>query len=461
MRRRNRWILTLACVLAASGLLAASAPVEAATPPSELPADPPEPAVEEECGPFEFGCQAGAAFRQWIYDFVGEVLEFSITLIALPSLSLPPPTNGVRTAWGEVLTIANSLYILFVIAAGVLLMTYQTVQTSAAVKEVLPRLVLAFVASNSSFMIVDMMRDLGNGISMNMLDGTFTPEAINNILLRTFSSAGGELLLFIFLVAIGSLLHIFFFFAAIIRIMLWILLTIAAPMALICHALPQTDGIARLWWRAMVTLLVIQVAQALTLRIMVTLFLDRTAFPTFSELAQNTIDALLIICCMYVACRIPFWGFKRIFNLQGSPVYRIIKTVGALLVFRNIGKAISAARGTAGSAPRPSTGRPRPTGGPQPGSGAGGGGPSGPGPGGLGRGPRPGAGTGPGRNPRGGPGRGSGPGRGPRSGAGSGPGRNPRGGPGRGPTPAPPSGPPPRPHRPPRRPPPRRPRGRP
>lgn len=458
--RRLRWVAVLVCGLLLSEAVVASALAEATTPPAELPDDTPSSTTDPaECGRTELGCHISAGFYQWLLGFIGDGLEFAVTLAAIPSLALPPPTGGVRTAWGDVLTITNSLYVLFVIAAGVLVMTYQTVQTSAAVKEILPRLVLGFVASNASFMIIETMRELGNAISMNMLDGAFTPEAITNALLRTLNSAGGEILLFLFLVLLGSQLLIFFIFAAIIRIVLWILLTIAAPLALACHALPQTDGLARLWWRAMITLLVIQIAQALVLRIMVTLFLDREVAPSFLELAQNTADVLLIICCLYVACRIPFWGFKQLFNIQGSPVVRVLKTVAALVVFRNVGRALSAVRGTAASraasraAPVPRRGPPPNTGGPPPRSG-----PSRPtpSPGGPGRGPRPGAGTGPGRNPRGGPGRGRGPGRGPRS-PGTGPGRNPRGGPGRGTGPGPGPTPPPRPGPAPRRGPPRRP----
>jgi hypothetical protein len=35
-----------------------------------------------------------------------------------------------------------------------------------------------------------------------------------------------------------------------------------APFALACHALPQTEGIARWWWRAFTAILAIQSAQA-------------------------------------------------------------------------------------------------------------------------------------------------------------------------------------------------------
>jgi hypothetical protein len=48
-----------------------------------------------------------------------------------------------------------------------------------------------------------------------------------------------------------------------VRVMLLVLLTSAATLALAGHALPQTDGLARLWWRGLAGVLAIQVAQSL------------------------------------------------------------------------------------------------------------------------------------------------------------------------------------------------------
>ncbi|WP_435107177.1 hypothetical protein [Nocardiopsis synnemataformans] len=278
-------------------------------------------------------------------------MEFTITLAALPALATPPPTQGVRTAWGETLTVANSSYVLVVVAAGILLMSYQSVQTSAGVKEVLPRLVLGFVAANSSFLLTEMMRELANGIAVNMLDGAANVDSISETIRRVLGNPQGEALVMLLLMLIGSLLAFFFMLAAIVRIVLWILLTAVAPLALAGHALPQTDGIARLWWRAMGALVVIQIAQAIVLRLMVTLFLSRDAAPNFIEAAQGVIDVLLIICCMYVLVRIPFWAFKRVFNYQSSPLVRVAQVAASLLVFRNIGRAFSAAK-TGGKAGR-------------------------------------------------------------------------------------------------------------
>ncbi|MEV6820954.1 hypothetical protein AB0M72_19590 [Nocardiopsis dassonvillei] len=350
MRPRPWAVAVLVLSLSSMVLVGSSPGAEAAPAPADVPEEPGEsaPTDPEECGTFDYGCRVSAGFYVWVADFVAESVEFTITLAALPALSTPPPTDGVRTAWSEVLSVTNSLYLLVIVAAGVLLMSYQTVQTSAGLKELLPRVVLGFVGANASFLLTEMMRDLANGISVTMLDGAASVDNITETLARVLGDPGGEALLVLLLMLIGSLLVFFFMLAAIVRIVLWILLTAIAPLALACHALPQIDGLARLWWRAMGALMVIQIAQAIVLRLMVVLFLSRDAAPDFVEAAQGVMDVLLIICCMYVLVRIPFWAFKQVFNYQKSPLVKGAKFAASLLVFRSLGRAF-AAKKTAGT----------------------------------------------------------------------------------------------------------------
>ncbi|WP_160050816.1 hypothetical protein [Nocardiopsis sp. FR4] len=328
-----------------AGVVAAPLPADTVEEPGE-----PVPTDAEECGTFDYGCRVSVGFYGWVAEFIADSVEFTITLAALPALATPVPTDGVRTAWGEVLTVTNTLYVLVVVAAGVLLMSYQTVQTSAGVKELLPRVVLGFIAANSSFLLTEMMRELANGIAVNMLDGAVTVDNLTTTLRRVLGDPRGEAVVVMLMMLIAALLSFFFLLAAIVRIVLWFLLTVTAPLALACHALPQLDGLARLWWRAMGALMVIQIAQALVLRLVVTLFLSRGAAPGFVEAAQDTTDVLLILCCMYVMVRIPFWAFKQVFNYQKSPLVKGAKLAVSLLVFRGLGKAFAAKKAGAAAA---------------------------------------------------------------------------------------------------------------
>lgn len=53
--------------------------------------------------------------------------------------------------------------------------------------------------------------------------------------------------------------------SVIVRFAVALILTAAAPIALACHALPQTDPVARLWWRSYATMLAVPVVQAFVL----------------------------------------------------------------------------------------------------------------------------------------------------------------------------------------------------
>jgi hypothetical protein len=52
-----------------------------------------------------------------------------------------------------------------------------------------------------------------------------------------------------------------------VRVAITFLLIAAAPLLLMFHALPQTDGLARWWWKAFGGVLAIQLAQSLVLTV--------------------------------------------------------------------------------------------------------------------------------------------------------------------------------------------------
>ncbi|NYE49999.1 hypothetical protein HDA32_005119 [Spinactinospora alkalitolerans] len=292
---------------------------------------------------FDYACKVSQAFNGWLVGVIAEFVDANLMVAATGMVTTPPPPPGIEQAWSTSLAVTNTVYVLVVTAAGVLMTAYQTVQTSAGVKELAPRLVLGFVGANASWFLCELLADIGNAVSLRLLSGTATPDNVAETIGRILEDPVGELLIVLLLFAVAGLLQLFFFFALLIRIMLWILLTAAAPLALACHALPQTDGLARLWWRAMGALLLVQVTQALTLRIAMTIFLSREDMDFIDPegLAGSLADVGVLICCMYILVRIPFWAFKRVFNYQTSPVLKAAKFALSVLVLRNIGRAMA------------------------------------------------------------------------------------------------------------------------
>src|SRR5690606_23883665 len=60
----------------------------------------------------------------------------------------------------------------------------------------------------------------------------------------------------------------------VVRIVLVVVLVVAAPLMLAFHALPQTNYIAVVWWRSMAALLAVPVAQSLAFTAFMRLFFE-------------------------------------------------------------------------------------------------------------------------------------------------------------------------------------------
>ena len=93
-----------------------------------------------------------------------------------------------------------------------------------------------------------------------------------------------------------------------IRAAILLTLTAGAPLALACHALPQTDPLAKLWWRAIIGCLATQVAQALVLIICVQVFFDPNA-DTILGLPSSggLVDLLLCLVLLFILIKTPIW----------------------------------------------------------------------------------------------------------------------------------------------------------
>ncbi|GAA1748550.1 hypothetical protein [Streptomonospora arabica] len=342
----------------------------------------------QECGSFDYACRMQAAVNGWLAGIVADLVNAGLAQAAIAMLWTPEPTPGVEQGRTAALVVANTAYVLLVTLAGILVMANPTVQTSTSLKEVLPRLVLGFVAANASALLVGFLADVSNALVRALLGDAARRESVANAIDRTLQDPMGEMLVLVLLAVIAGVLVLFFQAAVIARTMLWLLLSAAAPLALACHALPPLEGTARLWWRAMGALLAIPIAQALALRVLVEVFLMREEVDLVEVggAAGSIIDVLVLITALYVLVRIPFWAFKQVFGYQSSPLAKAARIAVSVLVLRNLGRAFAGPRGgsgtLAGAGPRgggPRAGRPGggrgPTGGPR-GNGAGGGTPA-------------------------------------------------------------------------------------
>ena len=220
------------------------------------------------CGFLDYTCQISQSITSWFASLVQSAINPVLTVIGQDLLSTPQPGSfpAVTGMWGTSLAIADAAYVLLVLAGGILVMGYETVQVSTSAKEIAPRLVLGLAAANLSLILTSHAVSLANGLAAALAGQGASPQSAGAALANTIRnsiSTGGIFLILLALVAV--ILALVLAVTYVLRLMAVILLTAVAPLALACYALPQTAWAARWWWRAMTAVLVIPAAQALVL----------------------------------------------------------------------------------------------------------------------------------------------------------------------------------------------------
>jgi len=295
-------------------------------------------------GFFDIPGKVEQAINDWFASLVRDALDPAMVLVGRTLLSTPQIASEaeVSSYWHLALGVADALLVLVVIAAGVIVMHHETLQTSYALKDFIPRLVVAGIATNASLAISGQMVAFANALATGLLGNGVNPEQAGHTLellvLHAIADGG------IFLVLLGlacAILAVALLVLYLVRASLIVLLVCAAPLMLLAHGLPQTEGIARFWWRAMFAALGVQVAQALTLAATVHVFFASGKSVLGVGTGGSLIDLLLVLCLFWVLLRIPFWAKELVVNRRySSSTARMAKTY---VIFRVVKGAIGGA----------------------------------------------------------------------------------------------------------------------
>lgn len=299
------------------------------------------------------GCVTGA-ITAFFRGIVTAALNPLLDLLSKTLLTTPTPESLPRVGelWNNSWQILLACYGLLVLIAGILVMGYETVQTRHSIKEIAPRIVVGFLAGALSLWVASKGIEIANALAQAVMGGGVDAGSAGATLRDLILSSlnGGIFVIFIGLFLAGMLVALLVTY--IVRVALTIILIAGAPLALMAHALPQTEGIARWWWKAFGGCLAIQVGQSLTLITAMRVFLAPGGFTLFGPTMNGLVNLLVAIAIMYVLFKIPIWflgslrgGGRR--SLLGSMVRGFIayKTFGLL-------------RGRSGGGPQP-----RPSGG--------------------------------------------------------------------------------------------------
>ncbi|MFB9895012.1 conjugal transfer protein TrbL family protein [Planobispora takensis] len=316
----------------------------------------------------------GGWVASWINDWFGTLVILALkpllNLLAATLLTTPDLTTGGRIfdLWATSATLANAGFTVLLTLGAIIAMGHQTVQTRYAVKEVLPRLALAFLAANTSFLTTGKVIEVANATSTALLGQGFDASRAVLTLQFLILPRDNREIFYILLGLVSVILLILLLITFVLRTALVLLLVIAAPLALAGLALPATDGLARFWWRAFTGLLLIQVAQSLTLVTAVRIFFNQDGRLLLGIAPSGPlVNLLLALCLLIILVRIPTWISRQIFAAtrgRSSTIVRIVKyallhkltspVLGALHLGRRGGsgggRAAFTAKGAAASA---------------------------------------------------------------------------------------------------------------
>ncbi|MBA9003087.1 hypothetical protein [Thermomonospora cellulosilytica] len=271
-----------------------------------------------------------------VFRFLGD------TVLGTPEVDSAEMARA-RQLWGASQVIANTCFVLLVAFAGVLVMSGQTVPGGLAPGEVLPRLVPAFIAANVSLIFVGHGISFANGLAQAFLqsgaeaiDAGVVADSLGGSVVALVATGGTFYALVALAVIVMALIVAFIY---IVRLAITMVLVAAAPVALMFHALPVTEGIARLWWRGITGVLAIQVCQALVLATVFRLL--------FSEVEENDgevlgispqadlTDLLVAIALLWVLIRIPSWVARSVWQpAQPRLLGQMLKT---FVLYRSVG----------------------------------------------------------------------------------------------------------------------------
>ncbi|WP_157121024.1 hypothetical protein [Nocardia miyunensis] len=301
------------------------------------------------------------AINGFFASLVASALNPLLDVLSRTLLTTPNPADlpQIGELWNSSWALVLAMYALVVMASGVLLMVHETAQTRWSARELVPRLAIGFGAGALSMLIataaIRFANTLAQAVGGHGVDPNTTGAALRQLVeLDTTQSTTFLIMLQLALVVIVVILLVSYA----VRVAITIVLVVGAPLALMCHALPGVEAIARWWWRSFGACLAIQVVQSLVLVTVVRVFLTPGGWNIFGPNANGLVDLIMGIALMGVLAKTPYWllstlkiGQSR--TLAGSVIrsYLTYKTLGLL-------KGAGAPKAKPSEKPKPTRRRP-------------------------------------------------------------------------------------------------------
>ncbi len=219
---------------------------------------------------------------------------------------------------------ADALFVLALTAAGVLVMASGTADSRYSAKLLVPRLALAGIGANASLAVCGALIRLNNALVGALLGPEPGSAVLGQIASTVTAGSAAEQVVGAFVALAAAMLALLLVALYVGRDLVLLVATVLAPLALATYALPQTEEIARFWWRAFSALLFVQVVQAALVEVGVQLLghADWLGGP-ISALTSG----LVLVTLLYLMFKLPFaayqWAFRRPLG-QSTPLQTVV-----------------------------------------------------------------------------------------------------------------------------------------
>jgi hypothetical protein len=216
---------------------------------------------------------------EWLAERVQGMLGGLVSFLTATFFTSPDVTAfpQVQVLVSRSMVVVNAAFVLVIIAAGAIGMTHGTFQIRYQVKDLIPRLVFAFVIANFGSELCRTLIEAANALMLAMVGQTASGPRVIEFVKARILGAMNDSASAVLAVAIGLVIVVLFYMLLVgwfARIAALIVLAGIAPLALVCYALPQIQAAAGLWWRSLLGCLTIPVLQAIFFTTGVNLLLD-------------------------------------------------------------------------------------------------------------------------------------------------------------------------------------------
>ncbi|MGC5054856.1 hypothetical protein ACLQ2S_25800 [Micromonospora sp. DT48] len=298
---------------------------------------------------------------EWIAARVADVIDALWRLLSWAFLVVPDVTAlpQVQTISTRALFIANTCYVVAIVACGVVVMGRDSVQARYGVAELAPRLLIGVIGANFAMPMCRELIALGNALIQALIGESVTTDGSLDQLRRTIVDAltnPANALLTLVIGVVIAVLAAMIMVGWVLRLGLLVILAGLAPAALSCHATPWTEPAAKLWWRAFLGVFATVGGQGIALHAGLTVFVSPTANLPALGLPNDPTGTLnlFIVCCLLLAVtRIP--GLVRRY-VTGGQSRNVVGAFVRVAVVQQLGRALTgglwggAGRAAAGAA---------------------------------------------------------------------------------------------------------------